>query len=73
MTKVENQFNKKIKALGNDRCGEYESLFVDYCAQYGIIHETTSPYSPKSNEIVEQKNFKEPYFDRNYECNVNKF
>ena len=43
---VESQLNKKIKVLRSDRCGEYESPFVDVCAQHGIIHETTSPYSP---------------------------
>ena len=35
---VENQLNKKIKVLRSDRGGEYESPFVDVCAQYGIIH-----------------------------------
>ena len=39
---VENQLNKKIKVLRSDRGGEYESPFVDFCAQHGIIHETTT-------------------------------
>ena len=43
--KVENQLNKKIKVLRSDQGGEYESSFVDFCAQHGIIHETTTPYS----------------------------
>ena len=33
--------------------GEYESPFVDVCAQHGIIHETTTPYSPQSNGVAE--------------------
>ena len=52
---VENQLNKKIKVLRSDRGGEYESSFVDFCAQYGIIHETTTPYSPQLNGVAEQK------------------
>ena len=42
--------------LRSDRGGEYESPFVDVCAQHEIIHETTTPYSPQSNGVVEQKN-----------------
>ena len=50
---VENQFNKKIKVLKRDRGSEYESSFVDICAQHEIIHETTTPYSPQSNGVAE--------------------
>ena len=53
---VENQLNGKIKVLKSDRGGEYESPFVDLCAQHGIIHETTAPYSPQSNGVAEWKN-----------------
>ena len=53
---VENQLNKKIKVLRSDRGGEYKSPFVDVYSQHRIIHETTSPYSPQSNEVVERKN-----------------
>ena len=53
---VKNQLNKKIKVLRSDRGGEYESPFVDLCAQHGIIHETTTPYSPQSNGVAERKN-----------------
>ena len=53
---VENQLEKKIKVLRSDRGREYESPFVDLCAQHGIIHETTAPYSPQSNGVVERKN-----------------
>ena len=45
---VENQLNKKIKVLRSDQGGEYESSFVDVCAQHGIIYETTTLYSPQS-------------------------
>ena len=53
---VENQLNRKIKVLRSDRGGEYESPFVDLCAQHGIIHETTAPYSPQSNGVAKRKN-----------------
>ena len=52
---VENQLNKKIKVLRSDQGGEYESPFVDVCAQLGIIYETTTPYSPQSNGVPERK------------------
>ena len=55
-SEVENQLNKKIKVLRSDRGVEYESSFVDFCAQHGIIHETTTPYSPLSNGVAERKN-----------------
>ena len=32
--KVENQLNNKIKVLRSDRGGEYESPFVQFCAQH---------------------------------------
>ena len=54
--KVENQLNNKIKVLRSDRGGGYESPFVDVCAQHGIINETTTPYAPQSNGMVERKN-----------------
>ena len=46
--RVDIKLNKKIKVLRSDRGGEYESPFVDVCAQHGIIHETTTPYSPQA-------------------------
>ena len=53
---VENQLGKKIKKLRSDRGGEYESLFGEFCKEYGIIHQTTALYSPQQNEIAERKN-----------------
>jgi transposase InsO family protein len=54
---VENQLERKIKRLRSDRGGEYfPILFDEFHVEYGIIHETTPPYSPKSNRIAERKN-----------------
>jgi transposase InsO family protein len=54
---IENQLDKKIKFLWSDHGGEYFSIgFFEFCAEHGIIHERTSPYSPQSNGIVERKN-----------------
>ena len=40
----------------SDRGGEYESPFAEICLENGIIHQTTTPYTPQSNAIVERKN-----------------
>ena len=53
---VENQLGKKIKKLRSDRGGEYESPFGEFSKEHGITHQTTAPYSPQQNGIVEKKN-----------------
>ena len=53
---VENQLNKKIKVLRNDRGGEYESPFGEFNAKHGIIHQATAPYSPQQNGVAKRKN-----------------
>ena len=54
---VENQLEKKIKVIRSDRGGEYESAaFSNFCAQYGIVHQTTAPYTPQQNGVAERKN-----------------
>jgi transposase InsO family protein len=56
-TEVENQLEKKIKCFRSDRGSEYFSNEFDlFCAEYGIIHEMTLPYSPQSNGVDERKN-----------------
>ncbi|KAL6327752.1 hypothetical protein AAG906_024722 [Vitis piasezkii] len=42
---IENQLNKKIKVLRSDRGGEYESPFVDICAQHGIIRNNSTLFA----------------------------
>ncbi|GAB2286946.1 hypothetical protein Dimus_039799 [Dionaea muscipula] len=53
---VENQFSAKIKVLRSDRGGEYEASFCAFCAEHGIIYQTTAPYSPQQNGVAERKN-----------------
>jgi hypothetical protein len=54
---VENYLDRKIKRVRSDRGGEYLSNdFGEYCVEHGIIHETTTPYSPQSNGVAERKN-----------------
>jgi len=43
---VENLLNRKIKRIRSDKGGEY-TLLNYLCEKEGIIHEVTSPYSPK--------------------------
>jgi len=53
---VENQIERKIKRLRDDRGGEYISNeFSQFCGEHGIIHEVTRPYSPQSNGVAERK------------------
>ena len=54
---AENQLSNKIKRLRFDRGGEYKSIpFNIFCDEYGIIHETITPYSLESNRVTERKN-----------------
>ena len=57
LKEVENQFSRKIKRVRSDRGREYESsAFNSFVQSLGIIHETTTSYSPISNGVVERKN-----------------
>ncbi|GKD59439.1 zinc finger, CCHC-type containing protein [Tanacetum coccineum] len=53
-TEVELQQNDLIKTLRTDKGGEYyDPVFFQ---SVGIIHETTAPYTPQQNGVVERKN-----------------
>ena len=43
--------------LRSDRGGEYEfTTLSEFCALHGIVHQTTTPYTPQQNGIAERKN-----------------
>ncbi|KAL0406291.1 UNVERIFIED_CONTAM: Retrovirus-related Pol polyprotein from transposon TNT 1-94 [Sesamum latifolium] len=54
---VENQTNRKIKALRSDRGGEYLSgEFIDYLKENGILSQWTPPRTPQLNGVAERMN-----------------
>ena len=54
---VENQLDKKIKALRSDRGGEYLSHeFGDYLKECGIVSQLTPPGTPQWNGVSERRN-----------------
>ena len=54
---VETQTGSKLKRFRSDNGGEYiNKPFKDFCAKYGILMETTAPYSPAQNGVAERLN-----------------
>ncbi|GAQ87846.1 hypothetical protein KFL_003820010 [Klebsormidium nitens] len=54
---VENQLGKKVKKIQSDRGGEYWNGEVkDYCAETGIFHQKTNPFSSPENGVAEKLN-----------------
>ena len=54
---VENQLDKRIKALRTDRGGEYLSdEFSAYLKEYGIVPQLTPPGTPQWNGVSERRN-----------------
>ena len=52
---VETQYDSKIRCIRSDNGGEYISKrFNQYCANQGIAHQTSAPYSPQQNVITER-------------------
>ena len=56
-TLVENQLERKIKILQSDRGGEYfPNEFSDFYEENGLIHQTTTSYTPQQNGLAEKEN-----------------
>ena len=52
-----NRFNKKIQTLHTDNGGEYcSNAFKTFCAEKGIEHTKTPPYTPELNGVSERMN-----------------
>lgn len=41
------------KVIRSDNGPQFRSEFNQYCTDHGVIHETSSPYNPESNGLVE--------------------
>jgi len=53
----ERESGKQVKRFRTDGGGEYTSKnFVEYLKSEGILKETTTPYTPQSNGVVERAN-----------------
>jgi transposase InsO family protein len=47
----------RLKSFRTDRGGEFNSgIFVTFCNEHGIRHNTTTPYTPQQNGVVERRN-----------------
>jgi len=56
-TYVTNHYHAKFKILRSDNGGEYTSnAFKQHLSQYGILHQTSCPYTPQQNGVAERKN-----------------
>jgi transposase InsO family protein len=54
---VEVETRVKLRELRTDRGGEFTSTeFGEYCADHGVRHHLTAPYSPQQNSVVERRN-----------------
>ncbi|KAK2441923.1 hypothetical protein QL285_013156 [Trifolium repens] len=54
---AERQREYKLKIIRTDGGGEYNSReFQAYCAENGIIHEVTAPYTPQHNGLADRRN-----------------
>ena len=54
---AEVESGRRLQAFRSDRGGEFNSgAFVFFCNQHGIKHNTTAPYSPLQNGVVERHN-----------------
>ena len=50
------QFNKRIKILQSDNASEYtQSVMNSFCADHGIIHQTSCPHTSQQNGVAERK------------------
>jgi transposase InsO family protein len=55
--RAEAECSYKLLAFRSDRGGEFNSTdFTEFCDDNGVKHNTTAPYSPQQNDVVERRN-----------------
>lgn len=56
-SRVENELNYKIKILRTDNGTEYCNYnFENFLSKHGIVHQTSTPYTPEHNGMAERMN-----------------
>jgi transposase InsO family protein len=54
---AEMESGRQLKVFRTDRGGEFKSgVFTVYCTEQGIKRNTTAPYTPQQNGVVERRN-----------------
>jgi transposase InsO family protein len=55
--RIHNEFETTIKKVRSDNGSEFKNTRVDdLCDEFGIMHQFSGKYTPKSNGLVERKN-----------------
>ena len=70
IAEVENQLKKNKDSKIQSRQRYESNEFSGLCANFGIIHQTTAPYTPQQNGIIERKKQK---FKRDDKFHARKF
>ena len=53
---IQNQFGVSIRTFHSDSALDLSSQFQQFMSHYGIIHQTSCPYTPQQNGVAERKN-----------------
>ena len=57
VSRVENETGLRVRAISTDDGGGYTSQsFNKFCADKGIVHQFTNPYTPEQNGVSERLN-----------------
>ena len=57
VTMMENETDLQVRAIRTDNGGEYTSqYFKKFCADKGVAHQLTNPYTPEQNGVSERLN-----------------
>ena len=57
VTMMENETDLQVRAIRTDNGGQYTSqYFKKFCADKGVAHQLTNPYTPEQNGVSERLN-----------------